>query len=367
MKIMKTPRSVDLDITSRCNLRCSYCYHFTSAGDVDEDLPADEWLRFFEELGRCGVMRVCLAGGEPFLRQDLELLIEGIVRNRMRFTLLTNGTLITGERAAFIARTRRCDSIQVSIDGATPATHESCRDKGSFCKALEGIDILSRSGIRVAVRVTIHRYNVDSLKEIAHFLLVELGLSDFSTNAASAMGLCRANGDAVQLTTQQRRQAMEVLVALNRTYKGRIRASAGPLAEARLWKGMEEARRKGVKGSDGCGYLSACGGVMNKMAVRADGVMIPCRLLSHIELGRINEVSLSRVWQNHPEMHRLRKLSGIPLSDLPFCAGCEYMAHCRGDCPVLFPGRKTDKGSHPSGYCYRQFLQEGGRLPAICP
>ena len=79
MKVMKTPRSVDIDITNRCNLRCRYCYHFSSPGDVDEDLPQDVWLRFFEELRRCAVMNVTLAGGEPFLRGDLRGLIEGIV------------------------------------------------------------------------------------------------------------------------------------------------------------------------------------------------------------------------------------------------------------------------------------------------
>jgi len=58
MKVMKTPRSVDLAITNRCNLRCTYCSHFTSAGDVGEDLPREEWLTFFEELNRCAVMEV---------------------------------------------------------------------------------------------------------------------------------------------------------------------------------------------------------------------------------------------------------------------------------------------------------------------
>ncbi len=86
-----------------CNLRCKYCSHFSGAGDVGRDLPAEEWLRFFEELNRCAVLNVTLQGGEPFCREDLEELIEGIVRNRMRFNILSNGTLITDEIAAFLA------------------------------------------------------------------------------------------------------------------------------------------------------------------------------------------------------------------------------------------------------------------------
>ena len=47
-------------------------------------------------------MEVTLAGGEPFIREDLKEIIGGIVRNRMRFAILSNGTLITDEMAAFL-------------------------------------------------------------------------------------------------------------------------------------------------------------------------------------------------------------------------------------------------------------------------
>ncbi len=120
MRLMRTPNKVDIAITNRCNLRCRYCYHFESAGDVEGDLPAAEWLQFFEELNRCAVTEVTLAGGEPFIREDLKEIISGIVRNRMRFAILSNGTLIDDEMAAFLASTKRCNYVQVSIDGSMP-------------------------------------------------------------------------------------------------------------------------------------------------------------------------------------------------------------------------------------------------------
>ena len=103
--VMHTPRSLDIEITARCNLRCSYCYFFNNPAVDYRELPTDEWLEFFDELGSLGVMNVTLAGGEPFLRKDLPVLLEGLVRNRMRFSLLSNGTLIDEEIAAFIAGT----------------------------------------------------------------------------------------------------------------------------------------------------------------------------------------------------------------------------------------------------------------------
>ena len=71
LRVMRTPRTVDIDLTARCNLRCRYCYFFDNPAVEYHDLPTEEWLRFFDELGRCAVMDVCLAGGEPFIARSV--------------------------------------------------------------------------------------------------------------------------------------------------------------------------------------------------------------------------------------------------------------------------------------------------------
>jgi len=363
MKLMKTPRSVDLSITNRCNLRCTYCSHFTGAGDVDQDLSKEEWLQFFEESNRCAVMNVTLEGGEPFYRKDLNELVEGIVENRMRFNILSNGTLITDEMAAFLASTGRCDGVQVSIDGSVPTTHDACRGEGNFLKAMRGIKSLQKYNVPVPVRVTIHKENVRDLENVAKLLLEEVGLPSFSTNAASYMGLCRQNAEQIQLTAEERSLAMETLLKLERKYNGRISASAGPLAEGKDWLEMEKACQQKSETITGRGHLSGCNGPMNTLAVRADGIMVPCNQMSHIELGRINDDALREVWQVHPEMKRLRERHNIPLSDFEFCQGCDYINYCTGNCPAL-AYTILGKENHPSpDACLKRFLAAGGRLP----
>jgi SynChlorMet cassette radical SAM/SPASM protein ScmE len=363
MKLMKTPRSVDISITNQCNLRCTYCSHFTGAGDVGQDLPKEEWLQFFEELNRCAVMNVTLQGGEPFYRKDLNELIEGIVENRMRFDILSNGTLITGAMAAFLASTGRCDGVQVSIDGSIPTTHDACRGEGNFLKAMQGIKSLQNHDVPVSVRVTIHKHNVRDLENVARLLLEETGLPGFSTNSASYMGLCRKNTDQVQLTVEERSLAMQTLLELNNKYNGRISASAGPLAEARSWLEMQEALRQGHNSIEGRGFLSACNGPMDQIAVRADGIMTPCIQMSHRELGRINKDNLQEIWQEHSALKRLRERHKIPLSDFEFCRGCEHLGYCTGNCPAL-AYTILGKEDHPSpDACLTRFLEAGGRLP----
>ena len=102
---------------------------------------------------------------------------------------------------------------------------------------------------------------------------------------------------------------------------------------------------------------------MSKMAVRADGAMVPCIMLSHLELGHINKNDLKEIWQNHPQFERLRQRRNIPLGDFNFCKDCEYIPYCAGSCPAL-AYTLLGKENHPSpDTCLRKFLQEGGRLP----
>jgi len=363
--VMRTPRNVDVEITSRCNLRCRYCYFFDNPSVTYQDLPTNEWLTFFDELGRCAVMNVCLAGGEPFIREDFPALLDGIVRNRMRFSILSNGGLVNDKIASYIAQTNRCDYVQVSVDGSCPETHDACRGKGSFEGAIRGIRILKHHNVPIAVRVTIHRYNVHDLEKITDLLLDDLGLSGFSINAAGYLGSCQKSSRELLLTTRDREAAMETLLSLSERYPGRISAMAGPLAEARRWRRMEKARSEGAPQFPDGGYLTGCGCPSNKIAIRTDGTIIPCCMLAHMELGRINRNSFSEIWQQSSDLDGLRRRHTIPLTEFGSCAGCDYIPYCTGNCPGL-AFTLTGQVNHPSpDACLRRFLEGGGKLPEI--
>jgi len=363
MGLMMSPRSVEISITSHCNLSCLYCFHYTSATDTKSDLPAEEWLLFFKELNRLAVMDVTFSGGEPFMYRDFRRIVTGIAANRMRFSVLSNGTLIDEGEATFLAATGRCNYVQISLDAGSPELHDACRGEGNFHKAVRGLDNLRKAGVKTAVRVTINRHNVHHLEETARFLLEEKGLSGFSTNSAGYLGLCRKNSD-IQLSCEERFLAMETLVRLNEKYCNRISAAAGPLAEAGMWSAMEEARRKGEAQFPRGGALTACGCIWNKLAVRPDGVVVPCNQMSHIELGRINRDSLGAVWQEHPEMQRLRQRHTIPLSSFAECRDCPYQPYCTGNCPALAYSLRGDVYAPSPDACLKRYLAQGGRLPA---
>lgn len=332
LKVMRTPRSLDLEITSRCNAACRYCYYLNNPGIDYSDLPTGDWLALFQELADCQVMDVTLQGGEPLLRTDFLPLVDGIVAHRMRFSLLTNGRLMTAPIAEHLRATGRCNQVQVSLDGSQPDIHESMRGPGSFFPALNAIRLLRDVGLPVTVRVTVHPGNLDDLAAITELLLVDLGLPSYSTNAATSLGSSGKYAADVLLSPLQRLKAMRVLAELDAAYPGRIQANAGPLADWHMFHAMEEARRNGAPIS-GRGRLVGCGCVFDRLAVRSDGAYIPCVMLPQMVMGYMGKVTLRQVWQEAEALVGLRQRNSIPLDSFSECHACLWQMSCTGSCP----------------------------------
>ncbi len=364
--IQEAPRSFDLSLTGRCNLGCAYCYY------ADEmvgrsDLPTETWLAFFLELKSLAVRSLTLSGGEVFMRQDLWELIDSIIAARMRYNILSNGTLITEKTLGQFmqgTRNRRLDSIQISIDGSCAEVHDASRGKGSFEKAIRGLRLLKEAGFPVTARVTVNRHNAEDLENTAHLLLDEIGVARFGTNDAMPMGTGCTRQESIVLTPPQRLIAMETLVRLEKAYPGRIQASAGSLALWHMFREMEEAKATGQT----CqrwkmGTLSSCGCMFAKLAVHHDGMIVPCNMLAAASLGTIGETQIRDIWQNHPLLKEMRGRGSISMEQVPGCAGCEWIPYCSGGCPAVEYTRTGDLYLANPDCCYRKFIQETGGLP----
>jgi len=354
LKVMSSPKHVDIAITGKCNLACKYCF-YADEMVARTNLPTERWLSFFDELGSLGVMTVCLTGGEVFTRPDLFELIDGIIANRMRYSLLSNGTMITEDTLKQFEigkRRQRLDSIQVSVDGSSAEVHDLSRPK-SFGRALRGLKLLKEAGYPVTVRVTINRHNVDDLENVAHLLLDEVGLPSFSTNEAYACGATDRTEGNIILTPAQRKQAMEVLTRLSEKYDQRISATAGPLILAQELKTMDEMLANGQTSRPGRGTLSACGGVFSQLGVLHDGTIVPCHLLSNLRLGTIGVDNLQDIWLEHVTMIALRQRQIIPLSSLETCKSCAYQGFCTGGCPGGAVYATGDFNTRDPMSCYR--------------
>ena len=94
-------RSIDLELSRRCNQQCKYC--FTDAGEaLPNELQLTEIKDVISQGKELGIKQVVIVGGgEPLLYSRLEELIDFIINNKLKILLLTNGTLIDKERAEY--------------------------------------------------------------------------------------------------------------------------------------------------------------------------------------------------------------------------------------------------------------------------
>jgi len=360
MPTISNPKRCDIAITGKCNLNCRYCYYADEMASKI-DLPTADWLSCFDQLAKLGVMEVGITGGEPFLRTDLFQVIDGIIENRMRYNICTNGTLINESVLASFdtgKRRLRLNNIQLSVDGSRAEIHNLSRPD-SFERVIPAVRLLKARQFPVEVRVTINRHNLNDLENIARLILDDLGLPSFSTGEAFAMGMGCTNQHEVTLTSAEQFSAMKKLDLLLEKYPGRIIAQAGPLAKRRAFTEMEDARLSGVKTSRWCmGSLSGCGCVFSRIDVLHNGDIVPCHILHGFVMGNIKADSLGDIWQNHPYLIALRNRRNNPMQEVFGCENCVWASFCNGSCPAMAKEISRDFNSPSLFDCYRHFLEE---------
>lgn len=356
------PRSVSISITGKCNLKCNYCFYANEMEGL-KDLPTATWLKFFEELGGIGIMDASLTGGEALLRPDIFELIDGVIANRMRYNVLSNGTLIDDKLLKKFEqgkRRLRLDYIQVSIDGSTAAIHDQSRPN-SFDRAVRGLRLLKEAGFPIAVRTTINRANLHDLENIARFLLEDIGVRSFGSNEAMPIGSgCRSEAD-MSLTSKEKMEAMATIGRLQRRYPGQLSAQAGPQAKRKMYAEMVHARRTGEKAKSWTmGFLTSCGCVFSKIDILHDGSIVPCCMLPGLVLGNITSDSILDIWHNHPTIIALRERRSIPMRQVLGCETCEWNQYCNGGCPGLAYQLTGDFNRANPEDCFKSFLKETG-------
>ena len=163
------PTRVVLDVTRRCNLRCTMCH--TWKIDPQHELSVAEVRRILAQMPRLNWLDV--TGGELFLRKDALELLEAVCQVPSLGVLHfpTNGWF-TARIVEAVERVRvlRPDLdllITVSIDGP-PALHDQIRGReGSFERALDTFQRLRAvDAVRTYVGTTITPDNADAIDDL---------------------------------------------------------------------------------------------------------------------------------------------------------------------------------------------------------
>lgn len=135
-----------LEVTRRCNLACRHCFV-----QPDHQHPATgELVALIQEAGRLGCRKLIVTGGEPLLRPDLEQIVATASECGALVDLNSNLYSLTRERVETL-RASGLQEASASLYGGQEQHDELTGTKGSFDRALAGIDALRQAGVTVDV------------------------------------------------------------------------------------------------------------------------------------------------------------------------------------------------------------------------
>ncbi len=341
------------NMTRACNLRCLHCYAKASESSHEQEMTTQEARIMMDDLARFGVPVILFSGGEPLVRHDLVDLAHYAVEQGMRAVISTNGTLLTREKARQL-REVGLSYVGVSLDGLEEVNDRFRGKKGAFRSAMEGIINCQEAGLKVGLRFTLNRMNVEqvplifdlleqfNIPRVCFYHLVYAGRGSELVEEDLDHIQTRRVVDLIINRTQElydRGIEKEVLTVDNHAdgpylYLRMVQEGNPRAAEVRELLKMNEGNSSGR----GFGCISW------------DGSVHPDQFWRHLSFGNIRQKPFSRIWSDlsDPLMARLKDKK---LHVTGRCARCSWLDICGGNFRVRAEAVTGDLWA-PDPACY---------------
>ena len=157
----ETPVLMNLEVTSRCPLRCPQCYCDLNRG---RDLSPDQARYWLDEAAKAGVRVVNLSGGETMCYPHIYEVTEYAASLGMEVNIAVSGYHF-GEQEIWRFVNAGIGDICVSLNGPTEEINSFTRD--GYDLALRALESLKNAGFpRTCINWVMHGSNADTLGEM---------------------------------------------------------------------------------------------------------------------------------------------------------------------------------------------------------
>lgn len=289
--------SVLVELTYRCNLDCYFCYN--DLGLRGEPLSTEEYFRFFEDMRDLQVLNLTLSGGEPLAHPDFLKL--GARARELGFVvrIKSNGHALCGEMARRIRDEIDPFLIEVSLHGATAATHDrQTRVPGSFARLLTNLRQVLELGIRVKINSTLTCWNEDEAEGMLD-LAAELGVPIQVDPEVTP----RDDGDREPLSIAASREGVRRLFELQMERTRMAAMAAADAATDSIW-----ISHGGDDGTLPVPVEKHCGAGSAGIAVDPFGNVYPC-VQWRRPVGNLHTQSIREIWHGSQGLAEVRDLT----------------------------------------------------------
>ena len=231
------------------------------------------------EMAEMKVFEVGFSGGEPLLRRDLFKLLTALKDKRIRTYLCTNGLLVNDDITQQISESK-VPLVLVSLDGASAKTHDSIRGKGTYRKAIRGIERLVNSQVRTIIMTTLMAVNVGEISSLIR-KAERLGVSGISLFMFFPFGRSKQY-DELLIQPSLLKKTIEKLKDEYLNKPQRLSVSLGGCLSYLFRKDFGRVE------------VNPCG--VGNCAIGPEGHVRPCLFLPLRTEKSVREVPLKRIW-----------------------------------------------------------------------
>src|SRR3989338_2670901 len=167
------PVTLEIDLTNRCNHRCSFCFYAEHISVNKDSLDTEiikKRLSEAKELGTKGISFT--GGGEPMIHKNYEEIL--IFTKNLGFDVgtITNGSIITEKNVDTLIKNLQW--IRISLAGGDAKSYSKVQGVDQFDKVVNNIKLLSKrkenlkSNINIGIRTLVTPENIHTITSFAH-------------------------------------------------------------------------------------------------------------------------------------------------------------------------------------------------------
>ena len=284
------PRWLLAELTYRCPLHCVFCYNPLDYTAHGSELTTAEWLRVLREARALGAVQLGFSGGEPLVRDDLEVLIAEARQLGYYSNLITSGVGLNEQRIGAFKQAG-LDHIQLSFQDSTRELNDFLSSTRTFELKSRVAKLIKEHDYPMVLNVVIHRLNVDHVGQILE-MAEAIGAEYVELANTQYYGWAHLNRDQLLPTREQLTRAEDVT--------NRFRQKIG--ARMRIFFVVPdyfENRPKACMNGWGSIFLT----------VAPDGTALPChaaRMLPGLAFPNVRDASLESIWYDSEGFNRYR-------------------------------------------------------------
>jgi radical SAM protein with 4Fe4S-binding SPASM domain len=303
------------ETTRACTLACPHCRAAAVDSRDPDELSTKEAYAFLESAARLGSAIIILSGGEPLLRDDLELVGKKAVELGHRPVVSCNdGRLLTDERIKSLSEAG-IKHFSFSMHSSDRSAHdEFVRVPGAFDEALKAFARIKNNGLSFQINTTILPGNYNRIAELKDWV-VSMGAASWHLFFIVPTGRASNETSEISLNNDQIEQVLRYVADQSDDWPIPVKVTCAP-QYARIRQEMGKASQaRGRSCMAGRGFVF----------VSYRGEVKPCGYFDLV-VGNVREEPLEQIYLHSKALNEMRDskmLAGV-------CGHCRFNETCGG-------------------------------------